>query len=362
MVRSKRRLVTPSVHPTPGSAAESRRRFAKVLLDAPLHVAGDLKDDPKTLVRKYPPVAQIELFDTQFFVASPRQIPELRFVVAYLVQKGVASARTFARIFYKDLSLVWRVASHFIDCEGEFWIGKGALVREVRDGYEYVTSDESSTDLPFEIQTALETINAGAAKVPQDSRALGHVLRRAPEGRIAPYRDFSAPRERAASDPARQIHGGQSIAWFARRGDPRSLKFARGFRPDFRGGIVERSRSRSSFYHGTIRRFRILSQNKQIQYFFFAGPKHVWLAPPQSLETELSSYGVRLIAPAADDDLFVPGYEYHHVDPDVDTSEHFSQIPNGFAGAPSAVSPDRADASAWLEALPIIREFRRIVL
>ena len=37
----------------------------------------------------------------------------------------------------------------------------------------------------------------------------------------------------------------------------------------------------------------------------------------------------------------------------------FSQIPEGFAGPKSPHDPSRADASAWLERLPVIREFRR---
>ena len=39
-----------------------------------------------------------------------------------------------------------------------------------------------------------------------------------------------------------------------------------------------------------------------------------------------------------------------------------SQIPPGFAGPVSPVDEWRADASAWLERLPVIEEFRRRVL
>jgi hypothetical protein len=39
-----------------------------------------------------------------------------------------------------------------------------------------------------------------------------------------------------------------------------------------------------------------------------------------------------------------------------------SQIPEGFAGAASEVDPSRADASRWLDQLPVIREFRRKIL
>ena len=49
-------------------------------------------------------------------------------------------------------------------------------------------------------------------------------------------------------------------------------------------------------------------------------------------------------------------------DGDADASEHFSQIPEGYAGELCEHDNDRADASAWLDPIPVIREFRRKVL
>ena len=144
--------------------------------------------------------------------------------------------------------------------------------------------------------------------------------------------------------------------------DAAVVRFARGFEPDFAKGIVETSETRSALYGGTLQRFRILSRNRKVQYLFVAGPKHVWIIPPQATTTELSTYGVRTIDVVADEDLFVPGYEYHYFDETADASEHFSQIPPGFAGEPSEHDGDRADASAWLDPIPVIREFRRKVL
>jgi hypothetical protein len=46
--------------------------------------------------------------------------------------------------------------------------------------------------------------------------------------------------------------------------------------------------------------------------------------------------------------------EYHEDDS--------SQIPEGYAGAPHPDDPHRADASKWVEALPVVREFRKKVL
>jgi hypothetical protein len=71
---------------------------------------------------------------------------------------------------------------------------------------------------------------------------------------------------------------------------------------------------------------------------------------------------VRTIDVIADDDAFLPGYEYHFMDEGDDGPELFSQIPSGFAGPASEFDPSRADASPWLDRMPVIREFRRKVL
>jgi hypothetical protein len=144
------------------------------------------------------------------------------------------------------------------------------------------------------------------------------------------------------------------VAHFLRRGDPASLRFAPGYAPDFARGVLERGLSSSAFFGGRIVKVRIASRNRRVQYLFLASPTHVWLGPPQLFTTELTSYGVRTLDVRAPEDVFLPGYEYHE--------EDVSQIPAGFAGAPHPENPDRADASAWLEALPVVRAFRAQVL
>ena len=91
------------------------------------------------------------------------------------------------------------------------------------------------------------------------------------------------------------------MATFRRKGDPTSLRFAPGYEPDLRHGLIERSRSSSRLYGGTIHRYRILSVNRKIQYLIFAAPRHVWIVPPQATTTELSSYGVRTTDVLADE-------------------------------------------------------------
>jgi len=354
-----------SIAPSPLSPREVGREF-RSLLDSGVEIrpAGEARTDPTGLLAAgYSPRQKLDLFGTTFYLARARKNSAVRFFVAYVLPPTQPlRRRIYPRIFYKDLSLVWRVASHLVASESEFWIGKGAVEHWTQNGYDHMRSVESTTDLPFEMQTALEKINHAQRRVLADEQALHLILRNAPHGRIEPYRDFLAPREAAAAKPGNRIHGGRRVAFFTRKNDPTSLKFARGYAPDFRRGIEETSGSSSRLYGGPLRRFRILSENRQIQYFFFAAPRHVWIVPPQATTTELSSYGVRVVDVKADEDLFVPGYEYHYVEDEVDPPEMVSQIPEGFAGAQTDFDPTRADASAWLDKLPIVREFRRRIL
>jgi len=110
-----------------------------------------------------------------------------------------------------------------------------------------------------------------------------------------------------------------------------------------------------------VHKYRILSKNRSIQYQFLAAPRHVWIVPPQPLTREIMSYGVRTIDVIADEDLFVPGYEYHYLDDSECPPRHHSQIPAGYAGEPSEVDPARADALRWIEELPIVKAFRKAV-
>ncbi|HKE12219.1 MAG TPA: hypothetical protein VKE73_11675 [Myxococcota bacterium] len=329
--------------------------------------AGLARSDPSRLLSAgYMPRHRVRLFDTIFYLSDLRYDDDARFFVAYVLlavsrdRKG-QPREIFPRYFYKDASLIWRSASHFAQSESENWIGKGDLKRVWEDGQVALYSAEETTNLPFEIQPALDLISRKADGLRRDRRARGLVLRKAPDRRVEPYRDFSAPRRRAASEPHNLIHRGKAVAWFTRRNDPTSLRFAEGYAPDFARGILEVSHSGSRLYGGEIRKFRVLSRNKVIQYQFVAAPRQVWVVPPQALTVELSSYGVRTIDVHADEDLFVPGYEYHYLDDSEDPPRLCSQIPDGFAGEISAIDPARADASPWLEKLPIVQEFRRAI-
>lgn len=349
--------IVPSASPRDASPREVAREF-HALLDAGARLlpAGEARCDPPGLLRSgYTPRHRVDLFDTTYYLTDARQNEDIRFYVAYVAQ----GRRIFPRIFYKDVSLVWRSASHFIRSDHDNWIGKGALVTVVRDGVEYEESAEETTDLPTEIQTALEEVLRRASRVRRDRRAIELVLRRGPDGRLDPYRDFTGPRRRAQADPRNLIHTGRPIARFTRDDDPTSLRFAPGFEPDFAHGVLEIARSTSRLYGGALRRFRIVSRNRKVQFLFFAGRRHAWIGHPQATTTQLSSFGLRTIDVVGDDRAFMPGYEYHFFDEAEDPAVLVSQIPRGFAGRQSRHDPSRADASPWIDRMPVIREFRR---
>jgi hypothetical protein len=357
------RSIVPSPACAPLSPRAVEREFRRLLEGGmSLRVAGRARRRPRRLLALgYTPKHLLELFGTRFFLTNSLQNYYLRYFVVWVVQGTPrGSARVaHARIFYKDASLLWRSASHVGGTPDELWIGKGDTI-VIREGNDEVTeSREATTDLPLELQPALEELNRLPRRVPTDDTALHQVLRRGADERVGAYRDFTEPRRRARSNPRNRVNRGRPVAWFARKHDPASLRFAPGFQPDFESGVLERGAFNSKIYGGSIQRYRILSRNRIIQYLFFAGPHQVWIAPPQATTTQLSSYGVRTIDVEADEDLFIPGYEYHFEDDSEDPPVLYSQIPPGFAGPPCPTDDARADASLWLDQTPVVQEFRR---
>jgi hypothetical protein len=362
------REIVSGILPSNMTARQVEHEFRKLIgQGVRIRPAGGAKDDPSSLLsRGYTPKHKLRLFDVTYYLTNFRYDINFAFFVAYVLLEAKPGAaprerEIHPRLFYKDLSLVWRVATHYIRSEEENWIGKGDLKRGLENGIEMEYSAEETTNLPLEIQSALDVISR-KARARRDDRAVELVLRNAPDGRFEPYHDFIAPRRKAASNESNRINHGEYVAFFERENAPTSLRFVSGFEPDFENGIIEVSRLRSRMYGGDVGKFRILSKNGEIQYQFVAAPKHVWIIPPQALTTEITTYGVRTIDVAADEDLFVPGYEYHFIDETEEPPRLLSQIPEGFAGEASEVDPSRGDASPWLDMLPVIKRFRRTVL
>src|SRR5262245_61971342 len=248
------RRVVASAELAPLTPRRVEREFRERLARGALLVCdGSLRARPARLLSLgYLPRARIDLFDTTYYLSAPRQNEDLRFSVGYVAMPARSGRpRIHARLFYKDVSLIWRAASHFARSARENWIGKGD-VRVIRSrGYDLEVSHESTTDLPLEVQGAFEQANRAAKLVRYDPEAIALGLRRAPDDRIAAYRSFTEPRRRARANPRNLVNAGRPIATFARAGDPRSLRFAPGFDPDFARGVLEHGALESSLYGGT---------------------------------------------------------------------------------------------------------------
>lgn len=355
-----------SVEPAVISPDDVEAEFLDLTSDGKrIHCVGTARKNPRRLLTLgYVPRHRVDLFNVSFFLSAIRKNEDVRFCVGYVaIQESARSAtRVYARMFYKDGSLLWRSASHFTKTRHENWIGKGDLKIVQEDGGEFFYSAEHTTDLPLEAQAAIESINASQRGCPVDDAAIALVVRRSSPTRLVAYSDFTEPRRKAARNPRQLVNGGKPIAKFTRPNDPSSLVFVKGYEPDFsRASRIDVTSSHSRLYEGRVYRHRLFSKNRRMQYLFFSAPGRVWLGYPQALTTELSSYGVRTIDVNVPDDLVVPGMEYHYLETE-DPPVWMSQIPPGYAGAVSPNDPWRADATAWLDALPVVREFRRKVL
>ncbi|MAG55284.1 MAG: hypothetical protein CMJ83_03250 [Planctomycetes bacterium] len=356
-------VIVKGVRPDSLTPRQVGRAFQTLLDDgAVLRVDGDARDDADWWhARPYRPRHRVSLFDIEYYLAGYRRDDDLNFFVGYVASRpGERVIRLHARIFYKDSSLVWRVATHVIRTPDENWIGKGDVKIEKRPDGEYLTSAEETANLPYEVQGAFDDISRESSPSVYDAKAVPLILRNAPSNRLRPFDDFTRPRRRAHAEY--QINRGRPIARCLRPDDPSSIEFAPGFAPDFNSGVLESTRSGSKLYGGKVRKFRILSVNRLVQYQFVATPTHVWIDHPQTITTEVMSYGVRTVDVLAAEEITIPGFEFHYLDETEDPPEWHSQIPVGFAGEPSELDPARADASPWIERMQTIREFRRKVL
>ena len=353
------RIVT-GVVPEERTPGQVERAFRALLAaGGRLRAAGAARRDPACLLRGYTPKHEIRLFDAVYSLTQLREDANFRFFVAYVRLLGERPVTLYPRLFYKDSSLVWRCATHYIDSPQDNWIGKGDLKWVTEGDDEVLYSAEETTNLPLEIQCALDTVSRKAGRVRRDLRALGLVLRKAPDGRVAPYPDFSEPRRRARARRGSRVHGGEPVAWFEVPRDPESLRFAPGFEPDFAGGILEVGESKSRLYGGDVRKFRILSRERADPVPVRGGAARSLDHPSAdaddgALELRRADARRRDRRGPVRAGLRVPLPRRGRGPPRL-----YSQIPPGFAGAASEVDPARADASPWLERLPVIREFRR---
>jgi len=188
--------IVTGVAPAERTPRQVEREFRDLLAGGcRLRPAGDARRDPASLLALgYAPKHEVRLFDATYYLTDFRYDHDINFFVAYVRLPGDSSI--YPRIFYKDISLVWRTATHVVRTAEENWIGKGELKWCREAGGWCLYSAEETTNLPLEIQSALDTASRRVKRPPRDLRAVELVLRRAPAHRVAPYEDFVGPRRR----------------------------------------------------------------------------------------------------------------------------------------------------------------------
>ena len=125
--------IVPRARPAQQSPQSTAREFLRrVDGGAGIRPEGSARRDPRRLLSLgYTLKHKLELFDTTFYLTNVRQNDHIRLYLAYVAQGDTRIARP--RIFYKDVSLIWRSASHLARLGGDPWIRKGDVV-EKRDG------------------------------------------------------------------------------------------------------------------------------------------------------------------------------------------------------------------------------------
>ncbi len=112
--------IASSARPSELSPRQVEREFRSLIADGVrMRPAGEARTDPPRLLSDgYTPKYKIELFATTYYLTNVRQNPDIRFFVCYVVQRSFATSKLeiYPRIFYKDISLVWRSASRRSDC------------------------------------------------------------------------------------------------------------------------------------------------------------------------------------------------------------------------------------------------------
>jgi hypothetical protein len=148
------RRVVPSIEPSPASPAEVWREFSE-LTDGGRRIRcmGTARRNPRRLFALgYRPRYKLELFGVTYYLADVRQNEDVRFFVGYLALREGSALRpsVYARLLYKDGSLLWRCASHFAKSADENWIGKGdvKLVKEHGGEFWYSSSRWRSSHPP----------------------------------------------------------------------------------------------------------------------------------------------------------------------------------------------------------------------
>jgi len=277
--RIRHRLFQPS---RSDRAPRQIERAFRELLDAgvELRPTGKTRNRPARLLSLgYAPKHAIELFDTTFYLTNVRENFYVRFFVAYVVQptRGRCQDRTSAILLQRRRAqLAFGVAHRasarrFLDRKGDV----ETVIQTVR------STSLARVDYRSADRNAARTRSAlPEGEDDSDRRRRGELILRTAPGDASSRTRLQRAASARQSEPRNLVNGGRSVAWFARKNDPTSLRFARGFEPDLDAGSWrQRNHEPSLWRSGPL--LPILSRNRRIQYLFMGAPRHVWIIPPQ---------------------------------------------------------------------------------
>ncbi|MCX5701739.1 MAG: methyltransferase domain-containing protein, partial [Candidatus Omnitrophica bacterium] len=340
-------LETPKI-PKPPSLVENKTEigseFSNLIPRVSIQVDGRKVTSGADLLQNgFVPQYKISLNGMDYYLSKPytSQRNGRPYFIGFLhrINPETGVEEIFARTIYKSNSQnIWRIASS----EGPGgWIGKGL-------------EDEMTTNAPLEIQSSLEKLCLDNGKLEIKEGFYDDLEKRA---------DFKSPEEfnHTILLHGEELNGGISIGSFAETGNPESYRFQNGFEPDFNNGVIEEFNTYSPIY-GDVESYRMLSNNKQVQFVFNVDRENrVWIGAVQSVTPRFTRFGVRA------DRIDIGAMEMENiegvnrpVDILMPASEYDTQIPKGYIGNHKA---DRYyDASPFIDKIPVIKEFRQKVL
>lgn len=248
----------------------------------------------------------------------------------------------YVRAFYKSNShAIWKVDSHRVHIKPS----DDKELDEARKGWFGKGINQESVTLPSEIQSSMnEIISAHYGQNLAQNKKLNNSFYRVvlKESTRRPPKEFTRSMVYEPEISKRFAH-------FKKPNDPESLEIYAGYGPELDKPPLEKYSEYNEHYRGIVDSYVINSKNGALHYIFNVSKKRkVWISAVQSSSALLTRFGVKREKIKVPTGLMVQAQEY------------LDEIPKGFAG--KRVHSVYYDASAWVDKLPINKEFREKVL
>ncbi len=332
--------------------------FEQLVKRVPVQISGDITYE-ELMNAGFQPHYKIVVNGVAYYVSEPYTPSHGRAsFVYYFYRKNpkTGEEEIFTRSVYRSNSQnVLRVASH--RRPERRWIGKGlgqattTLPLELQSTFEKIYQTALSKGKLEKKEAFYEILRAKDSHMPADSFMKSMIAYE--RGEEAEQKDEKEPEEQILIGKFNE-HDRDQIEFIKGemifpRGIPETFGFTPGFEPDFENGVVETFETDNPVYGGKVTSYRIISKNKEAQYLFNVDMKgRVWIGDVQGTHSEITRFGVRKNTIYIPSDFLTPANEYE------------SEIPEGYKG--EWQHSDYWDASAYIDKLPVVQEFRDKVL